>query len=126
AQQGGTAAEVGGGERGGTRERGQRLARERQQRRTVGALERQSPCRGGLEPVRGADHEQVGDQPQRREVLDRLVRGPVLAEEDAVVRVDVDDVQLHQRREADRRARVVGEGEERGAERQPATGQREA
>ena len=44
-------------------------------------------------------------RPQRGELLDRLVRGPVLADADRVVREDVDDRQLHQGAEPDGAAR---------------------
>ncbi len=45
-------------------------------------------------------------------MLDRLVRGPVLAHADGVVGEHVDHAQLHQRRQADGVAAVVAEGEE--------------
>src|SRR3712207_7675247 len=45
-----------------------------------------------------------GNRAQGRQMLDRLVGRAVLAEADRVVRPDVGDRQLHQRREADRRA----------------------
>ena len=69
---------------------------------------------------------EVRDQPQRRRVLDRLVRRPVLAEADRVVREDVDDALLHQRGHADRVAAVVAEGEEGAAVRDQAAVQRDA
>ena len=50
------------------------------------------------------------------QVLDRLVGRAVLAEADRVVRPDVGHRQLHQRREPDRAAHVVGEGQERATE----------
>ena len=53
--------------------------------------------------------------PQRRDVLDRLVGRAVLAETDRVVGPDVDDRQPHQRRQPDRTAHVVAEGQERAA-----------
>ena len=54
-------------------------------------------------------------------MLDRLVRGAVLAEPDRVVRHDVDHALLHQRRHAHCVARVVGEHQERAAVRDYAT-----
>ena len=51
-------------------------------------------------------------------VLDALVRRAVLAQPDRVVRVDEDRADLHQRRHAQRIARVVGEREEGADERQ--------
>ena len=59
-------------------------------------------------------------------MLDRLVRRPVLAEADRVVREDVDDALLHQRRHADRVAAVVAEGEEGAAVRDEAAVQGDA
>ena len=55
------------------------------------------------------------DRAQRREMLDRLMRRPVFAEADRIMRHDIDDAQLHQRREADRRPAVIGEDQERAA-----------
>ena len=52
----------------------------------------------------GPEHEEPGHRAQRRELLDRLVRRAVLADADRVVREDVHDGDLHQRREADRAA----------------------
>ena len=40
---------------------------------------------------RGPQHDQARDGPQRRQLLDRLVRRPVLADADRVVREDVND-----------------------------------
>ena len=68
-----------------------------------------APRLGDLVGVAGADHVQARHRPQRGELLDGLVGGPVLAEADRVVAEPVDHRQLHQRREADRRAGVVGE-----------------
>ena len=68
----------------------------------------------------------VGNGAQRRELLDRLVRGPVLAESDRVVRVDVEHVLLHDRRETHGGAHVVREDQERAAVRQNAAVQRHA
>ena len=88
------------------------LAREQQAGRAVGALDRARPGDGGLDRVAGTPDVHVRDQAQARGVLDRLVRRSVLAEADRIVRVDEDRAQLHQRRHAQRVARVVGEGEE--------------
>ena len=65
----------------------------------------------------GRTTDEIRDRPQRREVLDRLVGGAVLAEADRVVRPDVDGVDVHQRRQPHRRAHVVGELQEGAAER---------
>ncbi len=87
------------------------LAREHQRARLVLLAERHPPGLGDLVRVAGADHVEAGHRAQRGELLDRLVGRSVLAEADRVVGEDVDHRQLHQRREADRRARVVGEDE---------------
>ena len=60
---------------------------------------------------------EVRDGAQRRELLDRLVRRAVLAEGDGVVRPDEDRRDVHERRQAERRALVVAEDQERAAER---------
>ena len=81
-------------------------------------LGRQRPGRDRLVPVAGPDEPQVRDRAQRRVVLDRLVRGAVLAQADGVVRPDVGHVQPGQGGQADGAAHVVAEGQERGAVRE--------
>ena len=76
-----------------------------------------APRVGRLVGVTGAHHRQVGDRAQCREVLDGLMRGTVLAEADGVVGPDVDGVDVHQRRQPHRGPHVVGELQERAAER---------
>ena len=44
----------------------------------------------------GRKHDQARDGSQRRQLLDRLVRRPVFAHTDGVVREDVNDRQFHQ------------------------------
>ena len=66
----------------------------------------------GLDRVARPPDIHVGHQAQARRMLDRLVRRPVLAQADRIVREDVDRAHAHQRREAQRVARVVGEHEE--------------
>ena len=78
-------------------------------------LQRQRPALGGLDRVGRAEHKKMRDRAQRGEVLDRLMRRTVLAETDRVVRHYIDDAGLHQRRQTDRRAGVIGEGQERAA-----------
>ena len=72
-------------------ERRQLLPRERERDRAVLALERDLPGADRLVRVGGPDEPEVRDRAQRRVVLDRLVRRPVLAEPDRVVRPDADD-----------------------------------
>ena len=59
-------------------------------------------------------------------MLDRLMRRPVLAEADRIMGQHIDDAQAHQRREADRAARIVGEDEEGAAIGHEAAMQRDA
>ena len=73
------------------------------------------PGARGLVGVAGAHHRQARDRPQGGHVLDRLVGRPVLAEPDRVVRPDVDDRDLHHRRQPHGAAHVVGEDQERAA-----------
>jgi len=89
------------------------LAREREQRGTGTLGERDAPSRGRLVGVRRTDDEHVRDQPESGEMLDGLVRGTVLAQSDAVVREDVDRVQVAERSETDGGSHVVAESEER-------------
>ena len=66
------------------------LAREHQRRRTIARLDRHLPGDARLVGVARANHEQIRNRAQRRQLLDRLVRRPVLAQADAVVREDED------------------------------------
>ncbi len=59
-------------------------------------------------------------------MLDGLVRRPVLTKTDRVVRKNVDDPKLHQRRHAQRVARVVGERQKCAGERHEAAVRRNA
>ena len=75
--------------------------------RTLGASSRSSaslPAFRRLHRIRRAEDEKIGDGAERRELLDRLVGRPVLAEADRIVGHDEDDAVAHQRREPDRRA----------------------
>src|SRR3989449_11605037 len=88
------------------------LPGEDEHRRPILALEGGRPGRGGLHAIGGAPDFQVGNGPQGGELLDRLVRGAVLAEEDGIVREDEHAVELRDRGEPDRRAHVVREEQE--------------
>ena len=83
----------------------------------VAARKDAAPRVGGLVRVARPHHRQVRDGPQRREVLDGLMGRTVLAEPDRVVGPDVDGVDVHQRGQSHRGAHVVGELQERAAER---------
>ena len=74
------------------------------------------PARGGLVGVGRPDDVETGDRPQRREVLDRLVGGAVLAQADRVVGPHVGDGQAHQGGQPHGGPHVVGERQERAAE----------
>ena len=102
------------------------LARQREHARAVLALQRELPALQRLHRVAGAEHEQVRDRAQRRQMLDRLVRRAVFAEADRVVRHHVDDALAHQRGEPDRRAAIIGEHQERAGIRNDAAMQRHA
>src|SRR3954447_551523 len=79
------------------------LAGEHQDGRPVVALERRGPARRDLQRIARTPELDVGDGPQRRQVLDGLVRRSVLAEEHGVVGEDEDAPQLGERGDADRR-----------------------
>ena len=79
------------------------LPREREQRRAVGALERGDEGARRLLGIGRADDVEVRDDAEARDGLDGLVGRAVLADADAVVREDVDDRQVAERGEADRR-----------------------
>ena len=55
---------------------------------------------------------QVRHRPEAGDVFHRLVGRPVLAQTDRVVGHHIDDRHPHQRRQTDRRAAVIGEGQE--------------
>ncbi len=101
------------------------LPRQQQRRRAV-MVDREQPRLRRLAPVRRPQHGHAGDEAQRHRVLDRLVGRAVLAQEDRVVREHIDRALLHQRREPQRAAHVVGEREERRAVRDDAAVQRHA
>ena len=105
---------------------GHLLAREQQRGRAVGALDGGGPGDRGLDRVARTPDVHARDQAQARRVLDRLVRRAVLAQADGVVREDEDHPLLHQRRHAQRVARVVGEREEGAAVGNEAAVQRDA
>src|SRR5579884_2653396 len=105
---------VGGGEAAAV-ERRDVLAAQRNRRRAVAIGDRDAPGPDRLVGVARTDEEEVRDRAQRRVVLDRLVRRPVLAEAHAVVRVDPDGAEVGERREADGGAHVVMKDEERGS-----------
>src|SRR5438067_2130310 len=97
------------------------LAGEDEYGRPVVPLEGGRPARRDLQRIARTPELDVGDRPQRREMLDRLVGRAVLAEQHRVVGEDEDAAQLGERRDADGRPHVIAEDEE-GA----AVGQEEA
>ena len=62
-----------------------------------------------------ADNDNARHRAQAGELFDRLVRRPVLAQRQAVVREYMDDVQTGERGEADRRSHVIRKRQEGGA-----------
>ena len=87
-----------------------RLPRQAQQRRASLRPQRAIPGLGGLDGIAGPEHQQIGNRAQRRQMLDRLMGRPVLAQSDGIMRHHMDDADAHQRRQPDRRPAVVGEG----------------
>ena len=92
---------------------------------TILPLERNLPRRHRLVGVGRPQRHQSRNGAQHRQLVDRLVRRPVLADADRVVRADVDDGKAHQRRQPDRRLHVVEEDEEGAAERADAAVRRQ-
>ena len=66
--------------------------------------------------VGGTQRDQAGNIPERGKLLHRLMRGSVLADANGIVREHIDDWQLHQGAQPDRRFHIVREDEEAGAE----------
>jgi hypothetical protein len=62
------------------------------------ALQGDLPGGNGLFCITWADDLNARDAPKREQGFDRLVRRPILAEIDAVVREDVDALHFHQSR----------------------------
>ena len=91
------------------------LTGQRQHGGTVTVFDRDPPGLRGLVRVRGADDRQIWDGAQRGEVLHGLVRRPVFAEADAIVREHKNGRDVRQRRDADRRPVVIRENQERPA-----------
>ena len=92
------------------------LPREHQRRRSPRVQQRGTIGLGHFVRVAGPDDREIGDRPQRGQLLDRLVRGPVLAHADGIVGEDVEHRQAHDGGHADRRPHVIGKDEEGGAE----------
>ncbi len=97
-------------------QRGQRLARQHQAGGTVTQGHHDAPGLDDFVRVGRPKQHHAWHCSERRQLLDRLVRGAVLAHRDRVVRPHVDHRQAHHRGQADRAPRVVGEDEEAGGE----------
>ena len=93
---------------------GQRLARQHQRHGLVPDRHDHPPGLDDLVGVAGPHVDHAGHGADRGDLLDGLVGGPVLADADRVVGVDVDQREFHQRREPQRAALEVGEDEEPG------------
>src|SRR5215216_7969942 len=84
------------------------LARQRQNARTIGTLQRQLPALGDFDGIARAEDRQVRHRAQRGQMLDRLVGRTVLAEPDRVVGHHMNDALPHERGETNGRAAVIG------------------
>ena len=60
----------------------------------------------------GPKHDEARNGAQRNQLLHRLMRGPIFADADGIVREDVDDGKFHQRAQANGRAHVVAKNQE--------------
>ena len=74
--------------------------------------QRQFPRLGGFHRIGGAEDMGVGGGPADRQMLDRLVGRPILAQPDAVVGHHEHRRYPHQRRQPHRRAGIVGKAHE--------------
>ena len=95
---------------------GHALPCQREHRGPLGVGQGELPAFRRLDGIGGPEQKQVGHGPQAGQVLDRLMGRAVLAEADGIVGHHVDDAELHERRQPDRRPAIVGEGEEGAAE----------
>ncbi len=77
--------------------RGHGLAAEHQCRRPVRVLQRGFVRLGHLIRIAGAQHQHVGHGAQGSELLDRLVRRPIFADADGIVREDEERRYFHER-----------------------------
>ena len=102
------------------------LPRQRQRHRPARLRHDPRPRERRLHRVGRADHGEARDRAQRVELLDRLVRRPVLAHEDRVVREDEGRARAHQRGEPERRPHVVAEHQEGAGVRQERAVERDA
>ncbi len=89
------------------------LARQDERRWTIGAFQRSNPSFGGFDRVSRTENGQVGDGAQGGQMLHRLVGRSIFAQTNGIVGEDIDDRLVHQRRQAHRRAAIVGKHKER-------------
>ena len=92
------------------------MTRQRQHRRFVAQLHDVTVGLDHLVGVAGPQSNETGHGAEGRKLFDRLVGGTILAVAHGIVGEHEDRRQLHQRRQPDRRPRVITEDEERGAE----------
>src|SRR6266545_3156179 len=93
------------------------LTRQHERHWSVAMRNRRAPRLHDFRRIGGADDSHVGDRAQRGELLDRLMRRSVFAQADRVVREHVDGREMRQRRQPNGWPHVVGEDQERSAER---------
>ena len=65
--------------------------------------------------IPGPDHHEIGNGAQRRQVLDGLMRRPIFAKTDRIMRKHVNHGDLHHGRKADGRSPVIAEDQKPGA-----------
>src|SRR4029077_6620386 len=89
------------------------LAGERVDAGAARARDGELPALSRFHTVTRAEHEQIRDGTQCRQVLDRLMRWTVLAEPDGVMGHHEYDAIAHERRKANGRPAIIGEDQER-------------
>jgi len=100
-----------------TVQRRQRLAREHERYRLVAKSKRDPPGLGDFVRVARPDRDQPRNGAQREDLFDRLMCRTVFANADRIVGEHVDDGNLHDCRQPNRRAAVIAEDQEARAER---------
>jgi len=89
------------------------LTGQRKERGSPGRIQDIFPAFGGLDRIARPVDGQMGNGAQRREMLDRLMCGAVLAEADRVMGHDEGGSYLHHGREADGGTAIIRETQKR-------------
>ena len=106
-------------------QRRQRLPRQDQQRRLMPQLHDDPPGFDDFVGICRSEHNEIGNRPERRELLNGLMGRAVFAQTDRIMGEDVDDRDLHERRQTDCRLGVIAEDQEAGSVR-PYFGKRQS